>query len=80
MQLMPRTALAYGVLNTFDVSQNIDGGAHYLADLLRHYHGNTRFALAAYNAGPAIVDRFHGVPAIARIQYYVNRIMAKITN
>ena len=48
MQLMPDTAAEYGVKDPFSVTENLRGGVHYLADLLRHFHGETRLAVAAY--------------------------------
>lgn len=51
MQLMPATAARYGVTNSFDPRQNVMGGTHYFADLLKMFGGNERLALAGYNAG-----------------------------
>jgi soluble lytic murein transglycosylase-like protein len=48
MQLMPDTAAEYGVKDQFSVTENLRGGIHYLADLLRHFHGEMRLAVAAY--------------------------------
>jgi len=48
MQLMPDTAAQYGVKDPFSVTENLRGGIHYLADLLRHFHGEMRLAVAAY--------------------------------
>jgi len=57
MQLMPRTAKAMGVQNAFDARDNVFGATRYLATLLARFHGNVDMTLAAYNAGPELVDR-----------------------
>ena len=75
MQLMPGTAQQLGVLDSFDPAQNVDGGAHYLSDLLDRYHGDAVKALAAYNAGPNAVDKYHGVPPYRETQQYVASII-----
>jgi len=80
MQLLPTTAAHYAVLNVFDPAQNIEAGTHYLKDLLERYRGNTRLALAAYNAGPETVDRYGGVPPFAETQRYVRTITAKLAS
>jgi soluble lytic murein transglycosylase-like protein len=78
MQLLPSTAARYAVKNVFDPAQNIDAGTHYLKDLLAKYRGNVKFALAAYNAGPEMVDRYGGVPPFTETQHYVRSITAKL--
>ncbi len=75
MQLMPATARSLGVTDSFAADQNLRGGTDYLDRLLRRYHDDLSLALAAYNAGPAAVDRYHGVPPYRETQRYVARII-----
>ncbi len=75
MQLMPTTALSMGVKDAFLADQNVEGGTRYFDGLLTRYHDNIALALAAYNAGPAAVDRFHGVPPFRETRAYVARVI-----
>jgi hypothetical protein len=75
MQLMPGTAAQLGVADSFRPDQNINGGTAYLDALLTRYHENLAVALAAYNAGPAAVDKYHGVPPYPETQTYVARVI-----
>jgi len=77
-QLMPATARDLGV-NPADPVQNLQGGARYLRYLLDQFGGDVEKALAAYNAGPARVQRANGVPAIAETRAYVASIVRRIS-
>lgn len=75
MQLMPKTAAEEGVNDSFRPDQNVRGGSAYLDELLVRYHDNIALALAAYNAGPAAVDKYHGIPPYHETRVYVARVI-----
>jgi hypothetical protein len=75
MQLMPQTAAGLGVNDSFKPDQNVRGGSAYLDALLINYHENLALALAAYNAGPQAVDKYHGIPPYHETQAYVARVI-----
>jgi len=72
-QLMPQTARVLGV-NPHDPRQNLEGGARYLAEQYRTF-GSWRLALAAYNAGPGVVQKYGGVPPFKETRNYVKVIL-----
>jgi len=80
MQLMPGTASGLGVTDSFNPEQNVAGGAKYLKNLLNKYDQSVPMALAAYNAGPGAVDKYHGVPPYKETQNYVKNVMKSYRN
>jgi len=76
MQLIPATARAMQVADSFDARQNIYGGTRYLRILANRFKGDVRLTVAAYNAGPEAVERAGGVPAIHETETYVKRVLA----
>jgi len=77
MQLMPKTAAELDA-DPRDPAQNADAGARYLRDLLAKYQNDPHQvskAVAAYNAGPAAVDKYDGIPPYAETIQYVNRVL-----
>jgi soluble lytic murein transglycosylase-like protein len=77
MQLMPETARELGV-NPRDSKENAEGGAQYLRDLLARYEDRPDqvvLALAAYNAGPGAVEKYHGVPPFRETRQYILRVL-----
>jgi soluble lytic murein transglycosylase-like protein len=75
MQLMPLTSKRLRVDDPFDPIENIEGGIKYIKELLVAFEGNLTNAVAAYNAGPAAVRKYGGVPPYQETRLYVRRVM-----
>ncbi|OGU33836.1 MAG: murein transglycosylase [Ignavibacteria bacterium GWB2_35_6b] len=75
MQLMDATAKDMGVKNSMNPAQNINGGTKYIAQMLKEFEGDLEKSLAAYNAGPANVQKYNGIPPFNETQNYVTRVM-----
>jgi len=74
MQLMPRTARALGVKDSFNPEHNINGGVKYFKQLLNQFDGDLKLALAAYNAGSRKVRRYKGVPPFKATHRYIKKV------
>lgn len=75
MQLMPFTSKRMRVVDPFDPIENIEGGIRYIKELLETFEGNLTNTVAAYNAGPAAVRKYGGVPPYQETRLYVRRVM-----
>jgi soluble lytic murein transglycosylase-like protein len=77
MQVLPSTGAMYGRSDLSDPHVNLDVGSRYLRRLLRDYDGDLELALAAYNAGPAAVERYGGVPPFRETRAYVKKVLRR---
>lgn len=74
MQFMPSTFRSMGVGNNpYNVRQSIEAGAKYMSQLMRQFGGDTRLALAGYNAGGG--NARHAINAFPETRNYVSKIM-----
>jgi len=75
MQIMPKNVNALKISDPFNPLENIMGGTRYFKQLIDKYEGKLQLALAAYNAGPNMVDYYNGIPPIKETENYVKRVM-----
>jgi len=86
-QLMPENAREFGIRNAYDPVQNIGAAVHMLRGHLDSYGGapanagvipfnQIALTMAAYNAGPGAVRKYHGVPPYRETQRYIKRVAA----
>ena len=75
MQIMPQNLQAFNIREPYDPKDNIMGGARYFKSLMERFEGKLPLALAAYNAGPTIVDKYRNIPPIKETQDYVKKVM-----
>lgn len=73
MQVMPKTALAFGIKNLYDPQSNLEAGVQYLKFLLARF--DLQRAIAAYNAGPENVRKYQGIPPFPETQKYVKQVL-----
>ncbi|MBD3346242.1 MAG: transglycosylase SLT domain-containing protein [Chitinivibrionales bacterium] len=75
MQLIDSTAKDMGVTSVYNPRANIMGGTKYLKMMLDKFNGDERLALASYNAGPAAVQKYNGIPPYRETQEYIERVL-----
>lgn len=76
MQIMPENLATLKIEHPFDPRENVMGGASYLKNMIKRFDGKLELALAAYNAGPSVVEKYSAVPPYRETQEYVQKVLA----